>query len=430
MLHSRIYDNRTFKDIALLIGEKTGQYAGQIFRETLEELRDNIKKKHEELMALSRFFYHCMYGHSDADWETLRYWCIRELSNKDVSNLVALPPRKAGKKMKKAAQKLRQCISRHWRDKHPLLPEMQIDDDMLKWFFTFSKSEQDALFSLIENTNNFDMMSDEDYFQTLFTFKLNHSKETCSHTDRTLELLRGVIHGETAFYAKQHIVVCESCRKLALSLPGVTILPDAAVESTANTQKPRRTWPKSFAIAATVLVSLGLGYFLRYKTAIEPTESTRETMSPKSSADRLFVVAKRGESEFRLNPLNGLKRNDSIGLFYSAEEPGYLMILNIDNSGQVAPLYPIGSQTSGRMDSGIHVPLPVEGTVEEGDGCEWIVAVFSDTPLEIEDVAAQLKRSERSSVENKCRLEPDIRRTRTVRVLSVTREKDTKAIDR
>jgi hypothetical protein len=158
------------------------------------------------------------------------------------------------------------------------------------------------------------------------------------------------------------------------------------------------------AIAALVLVSL---------PALLPVSSDPELV-PKGMDDRLEVAAQRGEERFRLRPNDSIRAGDRLGFFYSARSPGYLAVISVDDEGVFSILQP-----STHIQIGEEVPLPNGAVADEGTGCEWIVAVFSEASIPIGELRKQIESAPRTA--ESCELVPAISRARSVRVIPLTR---------
>ena len=97
------------------------------------------------------------------------------------------------------------------------------------------------------------------------------------------------------------------------------------------------------------------------------------------------------------------------------------MILNVDEQNRTTVLYPSDSEASAAIEAGKHVPVPVRGTADAGSGCEWIVAVFSDTPLDQLDVLHAVESATHLGTAAHCAFEVAVDSARTVQILAMTR---------
>ena len=121
-----------------------------------------------------------------------------------------------------------------------------------------------------------------------------------------------------------------------------------------------------------------------------------------------------------VNPSASL-RVDSIMERVSSERNGYLAVFSSDNREEVALLYPAGGLSSAPILSGYKSPLVDGAVVGEGQGCEWLVAVFSDTPLKVKDMTRAIKTAQRAMKDDTCELKVVVKNARNVRILPVKR---------
>src|SRR5581483_5975492 len=76
-----------------------------------------------------------------------------------------------------------------------------------------------------------------------------------------------------------------------------------------------------------------------------------------------------------------LKAGDQLGLFYSAASDGYLIVLYADDHSPPTRIFPARQETSARIAPGQNVRLADGATLAEGQGCEWLVGLFTRAPL-------------------------------------------------
>ena len=82
-----------------------------------------------------------------------------------------------------------------------------------------------------------------------------------------------------------------------------------------------------------------------------------------------------------------LQAADQLGFYYTARQPGFLMILHAAQDGNLTPLFPRGARISGRITAGVQQGLGYPTTLAVPRGCEWVVGVFS---TQVFDFAAAL----------------------------------------
>jgi hypothetical protein len=132
---------------------------------------------------------------------------------------------------------------------------------------------------------------------------------------------------------------------------------------------PRLALAASAAVLALILVLVPLG----------PPEEER-ILVPKGTW-QLHVAAERSGHTFRVVDGSVLQTGDQLGFFYTAERPGYLMILYADEEGEIIRLYPALKPHSAAAAEGKNIRIPDGAELSPGEGCEWVVGLFSDRPL-------------------------------------------------
>jgi hypothetical protein len=82
---------------------------------------------------------------------------------------------------------------------------------------------------------------------------------------------------------------------------------------------------------------------------------------------------------------------------------------------EVTLIFPVTGEHSGMLSPGERALLPAGGVINAGTGCEWLVGVFSDKPLDIAMMTEEIAHAVID--ENSCILEVDIDGARSVRVV-------------
>lgn len=129
---------------------------------------------------------------------------------------------------------------------------------------------------------------------------------------------------------------------------------------------------------------------------------------PKGAVDHLSIAVERRGVRFELPSGRPLKEGDRFGLFYSAHEEGYLAIVHYSPSG--ADLF-----YRGPIASAARAALPKGGEVADVRGCEVLLAVFSRSSLDDEQLLKDL------SFTDDCRLSAPITEARTLQVIPIER---------
>ena len=220
-------------------------------------------------------------------------------------------------------------------------------------------------------------------------------------------------------WATRHIEICAACREsfgqIDESLATELGLTGLGIE---HVRSKTRLW-KPLAAAAAVVVAFAAGILTRESDMGGAAQSPE--LSLKGDGDIFHAAAKRGPASFPLHPMEMVATGDRIGLFYSAEAAGYLAVFAMDDDGRVELLYPADETSSAAVSVGSRVPLKDGAHVGEGEGCEWLVAVFSDVTLDVGQIADAIERTPRTSLSEGCRLTPSLPGARSVRILPLTR---------
>jgi hypothetical protein len=231
----------------------------------------------------------------------------------------------------------------------------------------------------------------------------------------------GLATPEQTAAAVRHLEVCPLCRESVLALGGfdastkakVPQSPEVPVDGAPQNRSTRRV-----VLAAAALLA-GIAAVLLLSRPWTERPRPGEGLSLKGPADRLQIAVRRNGARFTAQPMSRLVEGDRLGMFYSADRPGYLAVFDIDGDGKVTPLYPSGRDQSAPIPPGEAVPLKDGAVVRDGRGCEWIAAVFSNQPLDMARLEESLGHAERR-VET-CGLTADIPEARQVRILPFKR---------
>ena len=171
-------------------------------------------------------------------------------------------------------------------------------------------------------------------------------------------------------------------------------------------------------VAAAAVFLLGLTSYL---IAVPSKEKKLDSgaLRIKGVGDDLLVVVQRGKKQFVVSPLDRLQEGDRLAMAYSADRKGYLVIVSRDSEGDATVLYPTAGRASAPIFAGERIPLKEGGFVENGTGCEWVIAVFSDDPLDTNRVLRAVKESDSTS--KRCGIDVTISRARSVAIIPMLR---------
>lgn len=166
---------------------------------------------------------------------------------------------------------------------------------------------------------------------------------------------------------------------------------DRSASAWDNARRPSRFGPLSL-IAGGVIAAAAALFFFVLRPSSQPEPQLRAMGAHVYS---LEVAVDRGGQARPVKSGDTLRTGDRIGLFYTAHQPGHLHVLYISEDIDVfLPSKPIAE--------GERVALPAGGELTDGQGCEYIVAFFSQDAID-PDMARKAVSSARRDAE-KCTL--------------------------
>lgn len=86
-----------------------------------------------------------------------------------------------------------------------------------------------------------------------------------------------------------------------------------------------------------------------------------------------------------------LREGDQLRLSYDSDGLSYILVVSVDDTGLVTPLYPDDGSRSMEIVPGMNVPLPGGIELDNFVGFERIFALFSTDPLRFDDVSYAVK---------------------------------------
>ena len=243
--------------------------------------------------------------------------------------------------------------------------------------------------------------------------------DVCPELESIALTISGAATRQQAKAARIHLQQCDLCAEAVMLLSGAS----GRQRHTATAwRRLKNFWThpapglrfsrlslaglSAVAVLVVAIVFLGKG--------VEKSE-----LIPKGSLYDIHLAVERGGKRFRAREMDKLQEGDKVGFFYSAPRQGYLAIVDVDADGKASVVFPTGKKYSERIEPGTEQPLPPGGIVREGRRCEWLVGVFSDSPLAVKKIVNLLSNSQREL--NTCTLEARIEHARFVRVLSFRR---------
>jgi hypothetical protein len=185
-----------------------------------------------------------------------------------------------------------------------------------------------------------------------------------------------------------HLEGCEKCRKRLMEWEQAEdkfqkeVFPateEKVVERLSGSRSGFFTYPRLAAAAAVVLaVVLAVALW-------RPADREATYIGIKGTLG-LEVYCQRADQVFRVNPGERLLAEDRIRFAVSTPGPGQVMIVSVDQQGEVSLFYPAGPVEGGRVE--------LEGStiLDESKGPERIFAVFSGGDLDFGAVESAVAR--------------------------------------
>jgi hypothetical protein len=210
-------------------------------------------------------------------------------------------------------------------------------------------------------------------------------------------LAMGVLPAERETTSKAHLDGCESCRNRFEAFrreqqdfhaqtqhtPEVfarRVL--ARVERQAEEQAPRRSWSwlTAFLVPAAALAVLLL---------LKPPRGPDDYIGVKGAVS-LFVRL-RAEGTPKLTDGALVHPNDEIRFSYSAPQAGEVLVVGLNERGEVFPYYPLQGTASASAVAGNDVMLDGSVVLDDTLGHERFYLLFTERPIQVSDVRAAVE---------------------------------------
>ena len=143
-------------------------------------------------------------------------------------------------------------------------------------------------------------------------------------------------------------------------------------------RRPLRRW--GILAAAGLAAAAAAVVMLQPTTTLSP--SLAPALNPKGAPSfRLHVAVQRQGRISRMEAGEYVTSGDRLGFFYSVAQPGHLRIQYVQSDRVVKTVFPAPGSTD-RIDPAHEGGLPVGLALDEGSGCEWVIAIYSDSSVE------------------------------------------------
>ncbi len=142
-----------------------------------------------------------------------------------------------------------------------------------------------------------------------------------------------------------------------------------------------------FAMAASLLLLVGgLGLLQVYR------QPHQDGFRSKGAVSIDVLVMSRG-GELQARPDHIYHPGERIQLTYSCAQDSRLILVSIDERGEITSYYPSEGDSSISIQPGQDIPLPHSIELDDYIGQEMLIAVFSEDPVALADVTERIRQS-------------------------------------
>jgi hypothetical protein len=198
---------------------------------------------------------------------------------------------------------------------------------------------------------------------------------------------------------EHHLQGCAECRAVVAAHART-----AGEWTGAVARPPRAGWLRAWLTVPRLLSAAAAACLLVVATVWLLPDSPETDGLRAKGAWQFFAAAEVEGRTFRLEDDSRLPTGARLGFFYSAERAGQLMVLYADEQGEVVRLVPGQSDRSLAVVAGNQVRLADGARTSPGQGCEWVVAMFSERSFS--EGEARQAFSRMRAARQGCRLEP------------------------
>ncbi len=111
----------------------------------------------------------------------------------------------------------------------------------------------------------------------------------------------------------------------------------------------------------------------------------------KGGAFEVFYLRPGAQTPAEAGQDERLRAGDALRFSYAAPKRGHLLVLDLDGTGKASVFVPYGGKRSQPVEKGDAQPLPGSVILDDAPGPEWLVAVFSERPLDAAPLLAALE---------------------------------------
>lgn len=206
-------------------------------------------------------------------------------------------------------------------------------------------------------------------------------------------LAAGELAAEEERGVRRHVAGCERCaRALAqMEREAADFRREVPFEAFARAAlarsrgRERARWARPAALAAAAALVLGL-----LSGPLETALSSRGRNHVKSAAAVDLYAGGIGAAPRTVQSGEALAPGERIRVGYHAADGRYLLVLSVDESGEVTPLYPEAGRSL-KAQPGNQVRMLPDSVELTGRGWERLIALISDEPLEVAAAVAQAR---------------------------------------
>lgn len=199
--------------------------------------------------------------------------------------------------------------------------------------------------------------------------------------------------------------------------------PPGPTQSVRAPSPARRRAPPSWwwGLAASVTIAAGVAIVA---LSGEPDQALRAkggagaNVTTSSAHDDLIVSLERDGLAVRVAQGTKLAEGDRLTFFHTSRAAGFVAVYNVDGDGMPTRLFP-DAEGEGVIMAGAERALSAGAIVGPGRACEWLIAIFSDTSLDPDELERRLRSAARD--ERRCTLDVTVPGARTLVVLRFER---------